>query len=138
MARTRYKFIAPRSLGSEAETTWNRKNYSITHTVGGLFGEGDADSLYRGVFFGHPFIVEILGCDGDVSVYNTSTPGLTTVAANICYDDGTLEIQGDGDIDEAPASDMPDEMKQQLAIALLCHHEAQYAKYAEEDCGYPF
>lgn len=138
MARTRYQFIAPRSLGCQAETTWARKNYTITHSVGGLFGEGDADSLYRGVFFGHPFIVEILGCDGDVSVYNTTTPALDTVVANICYDDGTLEIQGEGDIDDAPASDMPDAMKQQLAIALRCHHVAQYTKYAEEDFDYPF
>ena len=141
MAHTRYKFIAPKSLGSQADEEgmiWNRKNYHITHNVGGLFGEGDADSLYRGVFFGHPFIVEIVGCDGDISCYDTSTPDLNDIIDDIRYDDGTLEIQGPGSIDDAPVSDMPDKMKKQLAAALLRHHELQYAKFVDEECDYPF
>lgn len=130
MANTRY--IAPKALGSQSDTSWERKNYKITHAVGGFFGEGDTDSLYRGVFYGFPFKTEICGADGDISLYNTSLPSAEDVV--ILVDNGSDDDLDDlDDEEEQEVSPMPEEMARELITALLTHHQAQYDRWAREE-----
>ena len=124
------KYIAPRSLGSASDTTWERKNYTINHTV----NEGDTDSLYTGTFFGFPFYMEINGADGDVSCYKTRTP--TFDEAMNClkkYHENPDKIDDFFDLDDLEPSDMPLDMKTELVIALLTHHQAQYDRWVREE-----
>jgi uncharacterized membrane protein len=131
MARTRYKFIAPKSLGSESSTTWSRKNYTIRH----MNGDSDFDSSYSGIFFGFPFTVDLFGLDGEYYMgMEVDSPKLDQICESMR--DNTRPLDDDQEDDEGfthEASAMPQEMKLQLANALLVHHEAAYYRWSREE-----
>lgn len=132
MARTQFKYIAPKSLGSGSDRIWTRKNYTIEHWV----GYSDLDSRYEGVFFGYPFSAELYGVDGANYMHvSTDTPRYEKVMDDIL--DNSPEALEEGEEEEAAfpepkKSNMPEEMKEQLAIALITHHVAAYNKWASE------
>lgn len=123
--RKRYKFIAPGSLGSMSSTTWVRKNYSIDHDVFDM----DSDSMYEGTFFGFAFRAELVGIDGvDYLGLALTSPRMVDVINSIQDPNGAID-----DDDQYPPSDMPLEMKAELAVALLTHHEAAYRRWEREE-----
>lgn len=124
-------YIEIKELGSEADAVFETPNYKFCHIVGGVERTGEEISLYQGTFYGHNFAIEILGADG-------SKFGYGCPSANKIVDDfkklpdmeDPVNYNLGENLYELDQSDMADDMKLQLAEALLAHHQAQYDEYA--------